>query len=110
MGGILAEGDQRLAGASALLDRGTQRVVEGAEILRVQPRAGGAGHHAAAAAACGLCALVGGELFSPGQRGTGFGPLRSSRLALPAPPLLPDATEPLVLRPHAAEIRHRDAR
>src|SRR5260370_26510343 len=39
----------------------------------------------------------------------GAGPLRSSRLALPAPPLLPDAAEPLVLRPHAAKIRRRDA-
>src|SRR5260370_41410343 len=111
MGGVLAEGDQRPTGASALLDRGTQRVDERGEILRLEPRAGGAWQHAAAAAACGLSALVGGELFSPGQRGTGAGPLRSSRLALPAPPLLPDATEPLVLRPDAAEIRRRhDAR
>src|SRR5712692_1832710 len=108
MGGILAKGQRWLAGASPLLDRGTQRVDEGAQILCVKPRAGGARHHAAAVAACGFSALVGGELFSPGQRRIGFGPLRSSRLALPAPPLLPDATEPLVLRPDAAEIRRGD--
>src|SRR5207245_11200773 len=79
------------------------------EILRVESRAGGAWHYAATLAACGFSTLVGGELFSPGQRGTGFGPLRSSRLALPAPSLLPAATEPLVPSPHAAEIRRRDA-
>src|ERR1700694_2790624 len=108
MGGVLAEGDQWPVGASALLDRGTQRVDQRGEILRVESRAGGARHHATAVAACGFATLVGGELFSPGQRGAGFGPLRSSRLALPAPSLLPDATEPVVLRPGAAEIRGGD--
>src|SRR5258708_10413711 len=111
MGDVLAEGARWPAGASAVLDRSTQRVDQGGEILRIEPRAGGAWHHAATVALCGLPTLVGRELFSPGQRGTGFGPLRSSRLALPAPPLLPDATEPLVLRSHATEVRrHDDAR
>src|SRR5216683_2769658 len=66
MGGVLAEAEQRPVGASALLDRSTQRVDQRGEILRVESRAGGAWHHAATVAACGLSTLVGGELFSQG--------------------------------------------
>src|SRR5438552_2861389 len=84
MGGVLAEGEQRPAGASALLDRGARRVDERGEILRVEPGAGAAWHHVATVAACGLSTLVGGELFSPGQ------------------------SEPPVLCPDVAEIRGRD--
>jgi hypothetical protein len=40
MGGILAEGTRWPAGASPLLDRRTQPVDQGGEILLVQPRAG----------------------------------------------------------------------
>src|SRR5437660_9535955 len=109
MGGVLAQGERRrFAGPSALLDRGPQRRHEGGKILRIEPRAGRARHELAAAAAYRFWALVGGELFSPGQRGTGTGPLRSSRLALCPSPFLPDATEPLVLCSRPAEIRRRD--
>src|SRR3974377_1365937 len=104
MGGVLAERDQRLARATPLLDRRTQRVDPRGQILCIQPRAGGTGHHAAAPAACGLSALECGELFSPGQRRTRFGSLPSARLALCASPLLPDATEPFVLRPHTQKF------
>src|SRR5271157_2239665 len=107
MGEVLAERRQWLAGASALLDRSPQRFDQRGEILRLQPCARGTWHVAAAVAACGLCALVGRKLLSPGQRRTGFGPLRGSRLALPAPALLRDPTDPPVLRPHASEVRRR---
>src|SRR5208282_1204174 len=85
-----------------------QRGDQGSEVLLVEPCARGAWHLSAAVAACGFGALVGGKLLSSGQRGIGFGPLRGSRLALPAPALLPDTTDPPVLRPHASEVRRRD--
>ena len=98
MGDILAEREKWPAGATAYFDRGAQRVDRRGKILRVEPGAGRAWHLAAAAAARGVWSLVGGKLLARGQRGTGFGPLRNAWLAWPAPPLLPDAVEPLVLR------------
>src|SRR5437879_4576148 len=111
MGEVLAEGSRWLAGASALLDRSPQRFDQRGEVLCRQPCALGAWHLVAAVAACGLWTLVGGKLLSRGQRRTGFGSLRSARLALPAPALLPDTTDPPVLRPYASKVRqHGDAR
>src|SRR5271170_688296 len=104
MGEVVAEGGQWPAGASALLDRRTQRFDQRGEILPLQPYAWGTWHFAAAATACGLGALVGRELLSPGQGGTGSGPLRGSRLALLAPALLPDTTDSPVLCPYASEV------
>src|ERR1700677_785463 len=105
MGEVLAQGSRWPAGASALLDRRTQRLDPPGEILRRQPCTRGREALATAFAACGLRALVDRKLLSPGQRGIGFGPFRGSRLALPAPALLPDTTDAPVLRPHASEIR-----
>src|SRR6185369_14793491 len=101
MGEVLAEGRQWPAHAPTLFDRRPQCIDQRSEILRSQPCARGEWHLAARVAADRLWALVGGKLLSPGQGGTGFGPLRGSRLGLPASPLLPDATEPAILRPHA---------
>src|SRR5437660_12141150 len=109
MGGVLAQGERRrFAGPSALLDRGPQRRHEGGKILRIEPRAGRARHELAAAAAYRFWALVGGELFLPGQRGIGTGPLRSSRLGLWRSPFLPDATYPCGLLLRASVIRSLD--
>src|SRR5208283_3422718 len=89
----------------------TQRLDQRGEILRRQPCAWRTGHLVATVAPCGLWPLVGRKLFSPGQRGTGFGPIRGARLALLAPALLPDTTDPLVLRPYTTDIRRgNDAR